>query len=130
MTLQPASGPVGTQIAVLVTGLQPGCHLTLDLDVAPPPVETGGQMFAAPFGTGSPVHWVTISSAGELMVQFCVCQAIWVGSTGALTSITPVPYAPNTGAYGAAAGEYFFLTVAGPGVPDPSPLFARFIIGQ
>lgn len=126
MTLQPASGPVGTRIAVSITGLQPGCHLTLDLALAPPLAETGGQMDASPRQTGQPVHWVTVSSAGEAAVQFCACQTIWFSNVP-LASVTPVPNSSTSGALGPKAGDYIFLTVAGSGIPDPSPLFARFV---
>jgi hypothetical protein len=126
MTLQPASGPVGTPIAIAITGLQPGCHLTLDLALAPPLAETGGQMEASPRQTGQPVQWVTVSSAGAAAIQFCACQTIWFSNVP-LASVTPAPHSSTSGAFGPKVGDYVFLTVAGPGVPDPSPLFARFV---
>jgi hypothetical protein len=131
MTLQPASGPVGTQIAVLVTGLQPGCHLWLGLTVEHCTCETGGTVEPAPHETSGALQWVTVDDAGAVRATVCLCGVLYSYTLGypPYPSVTP-PARPggNVQAYRPRTGDHFYITVAGANIGDPPPLYALFSV--
>lgn len=130
LTLTPTHGPVGTQVTVDASGLQPGCGLLLGISVAPALAETGGTPIAAPRLADEALRWVSVTDTGTIHTTFCVCQTIPVYTIGTATHVseTPEPGFPLTGKYGPQAGDYFFITLAGAGIPNPPPLYARFTV--
>jgi hypothetical protein len=133
LTLQPSIGAVGTQVAVAITGLQPGCHLFLDIEVAPILSETHGTPIPGPREAQTGIQWITVSAAGDVHTTFCVCHPIYTYAIGypPYPDVTPPPTTGgNVGAYGPNPGDYFFITIAGPNIPTPPTLFAKFTVTQ
>ncbi len=134
LTLSPTSGPVGTQVHVDITGLQPGCHLWLGLQVQPCLCETSGTPFPAPRLNDEAIQWITVDATGAVHTTFCLCQTIptyVVDSPYPHYNVTPLPANGNdhnTGSYSPRPNDYFFVTVAGPHIPNPPPLFAKFTV--
>jgi hypothetical protein len=132
LTLQPTSGPVGTQIAVTATGLQPGCHLWLGLNVAPCTCETDGVVERAPRLTDSALQWISVDDAGAVRTTVCLCGGLLIYALGypPYPSVTPpaMPGSRNVGEYWPHTGDHFFLTIAGATIGDPPPLFALFTV--
>ncbi|WIG59537.1 MAG: hypothetical protein OJF49_002284 [Ktedonobacterales bacterium] len=133
LRLNPTSGPVGTAVTVEASGLQAGCHLLLGLVVGPSLAETGGTPIAAPRQADEAIQWIAVASDGTVHTTFCVCAALptyTVGDVGdsSYTSVTPVAGQSNVGAYGPRPGDYFFITVAGAGIPNPPPLYSKFTV--
>ena len=132
---------MGTQVAVALSGLQPGCHLWLGMQVMPCLCETNGTPFPAPRLNSTAIQWIAVSDAGTVRTTFCLCQLIptyIIVDPPYVTpqqqppyySITPTSTGPGggDGVYGPNPGDYFFITVAGPGIADPPPLFAKFVV--
>jgi hypothetical protein len=131
LTLQPNSGPVGTRIAVAVTGLQPDCHLWLGLTVEPCTCETGGVVEAAPRETAGALQWIGVDDAGTVRTIMCLCGVLYAYTLGypPYPSVTP-PAKPggNVQAYRPSAGDHFYITIAGATIADPPPLYALFTV--
>jgi hypothetical protein len=124
---------VGTQVAVAVTGLQPGCHLFLDLEVAPCLCETDGTPVPGPNLAQSGIQWFTVPPSGDVQTTFCVCHPIYFYILGypPYPAVTPPPTTGgNVGDYGPNPRDYFFITVAGPNISTPPRLFAKFTVTQ
>ncbi len=132
LTLTPDHGPVGTQVSVEATGIQPGCHLLLGIAAAPALAETNNTPVPAPRLADEALQWVAVTDVGSVHTTLCVCQVMGVYPVGAPSypSVTPVPGAPTFGAYSPHPGDYFFITLAGAGIPNPPPLYARFTVTQ
>lgn len=130
LRLIPTSGPVGTVVTVEASGLQAGCHLLLGLVVGPSLAETGGTPIAAPTQADEAIQWIAVASDGTVHTAFCVCAALPTYTVGnaSYTSVTPVAGQSNAGAYGPRPGDYFFITVAGAGIPNPPPLYSKFTV--
>jgi hypothetical protein len=132
LTLDRESGPVGTTLGVHATGLQPGCHLWLALSVAPSLAETGGTPIPRPALADEAQQWVAVSAAGTVDTSLCVCEIIpsYVVGYPPYESVTPTSATGggNTGGYAPKPGDYFFLSIAGGGIPNPPPLYVRFSV--
>ena len=131
ITLTPDHGPAGTQVSVEVSGIQAGCHLWLALTAEDiPPARIQSTPVPAPVGAAAGLQWLTIPSNGALHTSFCLCPPVYVYALGLppYTTATPVAGAANVGTYEPKAGEFFFITLAGVGIPQPPPLSARFDI--
>jgi len=132
LTLDHDSGPVGATLGVHATGLQPGCHLWLALSVAPCLCETGGVPIPGPLLADEAQQWVAVSAAGTVDTSLCVCQTIpsYVIGYPPYDSVTPTSAngGGNTGDYAPKPGDYFFLSIAGAGISNPPPLYARFSV--
>ncbi len=132
LTLDRDSGPVGTALGVHATGLQPGCHLWLGLTVAPILAETGGTPIPYPRIADEAQQWIAVSAAGTVDTSLCVCEAIPTYTIGypPYESITPTTDAGggNMGVYFPKPYDYFFLSIAGDGIPNPPPLYVRFSV--
>jgi hypothetical protein len=133
ISIHPDHGPVGTMVTVAISGLQPGCHLFLDMEVAPILAETSGTPWPAPRQAQTGIQWIQISSAGTVDTTFCVCQLIYFYVLGypPYSSATPIPRPTpvNVGHYHPLPGDYFFVTVASPDLANPT-VFAKFTVTQ
>jgi hypothetical protein len=136
LSLQPTSGPVGVQVTVDVNGLQPSCHLFVDLEITPSLSETQGTPEPGPHWAHNGLQWVTVSKTGTIHTSFCLCQTVPLYALGypPYPTITPIPVLASTPTnvqqYAPKQGDYFFITVAGPNIPTPPRLFAKFTITQ
>lgn len=130
MQLTPQSGPIGTMVAVDVSGLQPNCHLLLAIVLAPPLIDTEGTPIPAPQFANEAIQWIAVSGDGTVHTAFCVCKTIPGYPIGypPYPSITPIAGQPNVGAYVPHSGDYFFITVAGANIGNPPPLYAKFSV--
>jgi hypothetical protein len=117
-----------------VSGLQPNCHLFVDLEITPSLSETQGTPEPGPHWARNGLQWVTVSDAGTIHTTFCLCQIIPLYELGypPYPTITPVPgpSPTNVQQYGPKPFDYFFITVAGPNIPTPPTLFAKFTVTQ
>lgn len=131
--IQPDHGPVGTMVTVSISGLQPGCHLFLDMEVGPSLTETSGTPWPAPMQARSGVQWIEISTTGSVQTTLCVCHLIYMYALGypPYPSVTPVfgPGVTNVGYYSPSPRDYFFLTVATPDLARPT-VFTTFTVTQ
>jgi len=131
ITLTPDHGPAGTQVSVDISGIQAGCHLWLALTAEDiPPARIQSTPVPAPVGAAAGLQWLTIPTSGALRTSFCLCPPVYVYALGLppYTTATPVAGAANVGTYEPKVGEFFFISVAGVGIPQPPPLYARFDI--
>lgn len=131
ITLTPDHGPAGTRVSVDISGIQAGCHLWLALTAEDvPPARIDSTPVPAPVGTAAGLQWLTIPASGALRTSFCLCPPVYVYALGLppYTTATPVAGAANVGTYEPKVGEFFFITLAGVGIPQPPPLSARFDI--
>lgn len=132
LTLDRDSGPVGTTLGVHATGLQPGCHLWLALTVGPYLGETGGTPIPYPQIADEAQQWIAVSATATVDTSLCVCESIPTYAIGypPYESITPTTDAGggNMGYYLPQPGDYFFISIAGDGIPNPPPLYARFSV--
>ncbi len=120
----PDHGSVGTQVRVVASGLQPGCHVTLNLYV--PPEFEASTPEPAPLWMGSPIQWLTVGADGAISATFCACETIWLSSDDKPYTVTPVPYGPHSAGYGPTAGDYVFLMIDGLHAPARPTAFARY----
>ncbi|MGH2484372.1 MAG: hypothetical protein ACRDHE_00015 [Ktedonobacterales bacterium] len=131
IAIHPDKGPVGTMVTVAITGLQPGCHLFLDLQVAPSLSEISGTPWPAPMQARSGIKWIQVSSTGTVETTFCVCRIIDTYALGYPPYPTEIPVlGPNTtnvGDYAPKFGDYFWVTVATPDLAKPT-VFAKFTV--
>jgi hypothetical protein len=133
LTLRPDSGPVGTQVTVDITGLQPDCQLWLAITVMPIVEETGGIPIAAPPGISGYLRWVAVSTAGDSHATFCVCHLTYAYIPGypPYPNVTPSPGdGGNHMQYGPQPRDYFYISVTWATIPTPPPLYARFAVTQ
>lgn len=133
IVIHPDHGPVGTVVAVSISGVQPGCHLFLDLEIAPSLAETSGTPRPAPLLATTGLQWIQISTGGTVDTTFCVCKRIDLYALGypPYPSVTPVlgQGVTNVGEYAPAPGDYFFLTIATPDLARPT-VFIKFTVTQ
>lgn len=131
LTIAPQSGPVGTTIQLVASGLQPGCNLFVGLRLEPCLCETNNVPFPAPDFTGGAVQWVTVDVSGSLHASIELCSTMYWFPAGYRPSPCVMAYpelGTNYAAFGLAPGEYFYLTLGGATIPTPPPLFAKFSV--
>ncbi len=95
--IQPDHGPVGSQVALVITGAQAHCHLTLNIAVPPALSETQNTPVATP-GLSYPVQWITLGADGALTLPYCVCAVIptWRPMTTRRSPVSPRSQAVRT----------------------------------
>jgi hypothetical protein len=118
-------------VTVAISGLQPGCHLFLDLEVAPSLSETSGTPIPAPFQARSGIKWIQVARTGTVYTAFCVCRLIdsYVLGYPPYPTMVPVrgPTLTNVDEYAPKPRDYFFVTVASPDLANPT-VFAKFTV--